>query len=60
TDPQRLKHVRRVESVHVSSASGAKTSLITPDVWQTDPIVTKKSSSIAQQEKSSKKTNASE
>ncbi|CAF3754296.1 unnamed protein product [Rotaria socialis] len=59
-DPQRLKHVRRVESGHVSSGSSAKTSSITPDVWQTDPIVMKKPSSIAQQEKSLKKINASE
>jgi hypothetical protein len=39
-----------------SSTSG----LITPDSWRTEPIVTKKSSSIAQQEKSSRQKTAAE
>ncbi|CAF3360710.1 unnamed protein product, partial [Rotaria sp. Silwood2] len=59
-DSQRLKHVRRVESAHVSSGSGAKTNLITTDSWQAEPIVTKKSSLISQQEKSFKKKPPSE
>ncbi len=79
SNAQRLKHVRRVESTHVSSGPGAKTSkilysfcfikikissstadLITPDSWRTEPVVTKKSSSIAQQEKSSRQKTAAE
>jgi hypothetical protein len=76
-DPQRLKHIRRIESAHVSSSSNTKTSkifliiskinipsnpsdLITPDSWRTDPIITKKSSSISQQDKSSKQRTAAE
>ncbi|CAF1016745.1 unnamed protein product [Adineta steineri] len=59
-DGPRLKHVRRVESAHVSSSSAVKNSLITPDSWRTDPIITKKSSSTSQQEKSSKKKTSNE
>ncbi|CAF0959170.1 unnamed protein product [Rotaria sordida] len=60
TDSQRLKHIHRIESTHIPSGSGVKTNLITSDSWQTDPIVTKKSSTISQQEKPLKKKPASE
>ncbi|CAF1433270.1 unnamed protein product, partial [Adineta steineri] len=41
-DTQRLKSVRRHEPAHVSSGPRAKTSLITPDSWKTDPANSKK------------------
>ncbi|CAF0725174.1 unnamed protein product [Adineta steineri] len=41
-DTQRLKSVRRHEPAHVSSGPRAKTSLIAPDSWKTDPANSKK------------------